>query len=108
MSQFSEGQISEFQPYSKFPSNFKDISFWAPTNEPHDNDIFDLVRDVAGDLVESVARVDKFVHPKTSRTSLCYRIHYRSMDRSLTNEELGVLQEQIKIRLVSDISAEIR
>ena len=25
--------------------------------------------------------VDKFTHPKTNRTSLCFRITYRSMDR---------------------------
>jgi len=66
----------------------------------HDNDFCDLVRDVAGDLVEDVSivrismvifslcklsdslpQIDKFTHPKTQRTSLCYRINYRSMDR---------------------------
>jgi hypothetical protein len=26
-------------------------------------------------------QIDSFVHPKTNRTSLCYRINYRSMDR---------------------------
>ncbi len=36
---------------------------------------------VAGDLVECVEVVDKFTHPKTNRTSLCFRITYRSMDR---------------------------
>jgi len=107
-SQFQEGKISSFQPYSKFPSNWKDISFWAPQQDVHDNDIFDLVRDVAGDIVENVSCVDKFVHPKTNKRSFCYRVHYRSMDRSLSNEELAVLQEQIKGRLASDFHAEIR
>lgn len=56
VSQFSKGVVSTFRPYSKYPTNWKDISFWTE-EELHDNDIFDLVRDVAGDLVESVTCV---------------------------------------------------
>eukprot|EP00954_Amorphochlora_amoebiformis_P003047 238894-Amorphochlora_amoeboformis.AAC.1 len=44
------------------------------------------VRDEAGDLVEGVQLIDQFKHPKTNRESRCYRINYRSMERSLTNE----------------------
>ncbi|KAK0197104.1 hypothetical protein F5146DRAFT_28747 [Armillaria mellea] len=82
LSQFKQGEISKFKPYSKYPSCFKDVSFWTAQNTSvHENDFCDLVRDVAGDLVEDVKKIDSFVHPKTNRTSLCYRINYRSMDR---------------------------
>ena len=56
VSQFTEGMVSPFRHYSKYPTNWKDISFWSE-GELHDNDVFDLVRDVAGDLVENVACV---------------------------------------------------
>lgn len=47
--------ISTFKPYSKYPPCFKDISFWLPESEEfHNNDLFEVVRDVAGDLVEEV------------------------------------------------------
>lgn len=36
--------------------------------------------------------IDEFVHPKTGRASKCFRVNYRSMERSLTNEEVDVLQ----------------
>ena len=43
-----------FKPYSKYPPCFKDVTFWLPGEGFHNNDMFELVRDVAGDLVEEV------------------------------------------------------
>ncbi|KAH9484261.1 Phenylalanine--tRNA ligase, mitochondrial [Psilocybe cubensis] len=109
LSQFKQGQINVFQPYSKYPSCFKDVSFWVPREfNLHENDFCDLVRDTAGDLVEDVKRIDQFVHPKTNRTSLCYRINYRSMDRSLSNEEINHVQSQVVARLKEQFGVEIR
>jgi phenylalanyl-tRNA synthetase beta subunit len=39
-----------------------------------------------------VELIDEFMHPKTGRASKCFRVNYRSMERSLTNEEVDVLQ----------------
>lgn len=55
-SQFQPGQLSTFQPYSRYPACFKDISFWAPEGF-HENIFCDIVRDVAGDLVSDVQLV---------------------------------------------------
>jgi phenylalanyl-tRNA synthetase alpha chain len=80
--QFSPGRITHFEPFSRYPSCTKDISFWLPEQGSfHPNDLFELVRDIAGDLVEDVKLVDSFVHPKTKRESHCYRITYCSMER---------------------------
>ena len=57
LSQFSKDAISTFKPYSKYPGSWKDISFWSGDGNLHDNDVFDLVRDTAGDLVENVTCV---------------------------------------------------
>ncbi|PBK96863.1 phenylalanyl-tRNA synthetase [Armillaria gallica] len=109
LSQFKQGEISKFKPYSKYPSCFKDVSFWTAQDiSVHENDFCDLVRDVAGDLVEDVKKIDSFVHPKTNRTSLCYRINYRSMDRSLSNEEANVVQQEVVSRLKEQFRVEIR
>ncbi len=103
-SQFKDGSIVEFRPYSKYPPVFKDITFWTSNsddiepigNEFVENDFFDVVRSIAGDLVEKIQLIDSFTHPQTGRSSRCYRISYRSMDRSLTNEEIDALQFKIR------------
>lgn len=58
LAQFSEGRLGTFKPYSAYPPCYKDVSFWTdPEQKVHENDLCDLVRDIAGDVVESVQRV---------------------------------------------------
>lgn len=54
------------QPLSKYPPLHNDISFWLPEEGASfdQNDFFELVRSVGGDLVERVTLVDDFQHPK--------------------------------------------
>lgn len=112
--QFQEGKIISFQPYSKYPPCFKDVSFWLNhgdgdgTASFHVNELNDLLRQLGGDLIETVELVDQFTHPKTSRESHCYRITYRSMDRSLTNQEIDALQEQVRDKIQAELDVELR
>jgi phenylalanyl-tRNA synthetase alpha chain len=107
-SQFAKaGEIVQFKPYSKYPPCYKDISFWI-TDDFHINDFNELVRGIAGDLVEQMELIDNFTHPKSNRTSHCYRIFYRSMDRSLTNEEIDELQEQVREKAETKLKLKLR
>ena len=45
---------------------------------------------------EAMELIDEFTNPKKGKTSKCYRITYRSMDRSLTNEEIDGLQFKVR------------
>ena len=74
----------------------------------HENDVMEIVRDVAGTLAEDVKLVDEFVHPKTGRKSLCYRINYRSLERTLTNEEVNKMHDEVTARLARDLGIELR
>lgn len=107
--QFSPGQINTFSMFSRYPACTKDISFWLPIDSQfHENDMMDMVRETAGDLVEGVKLIDSFTHPKTGKTSHCYRINYCSMDRNVTNEEINTLQEQVRTRAVSQLGVTLR
>jgi len=105
--QFKAGAISTFKPYSKFPPVFKDIAFWCPPAY-EENDFNELARSVAGDLVERVENIDTFENPKTGKTSNCYRVTYRSMDRSLTDVEINALQDDLRAKAAETLAVELR
>lgn len=111
-SQFRKGVISTFKPYSKYPGSARDVAFWLPNEKDfqdiHANDVMEIVRTVAGDLVENVKLVDQFTHPKKGKKSLCYRINYQSMDRNITNTEVNQLQSEVAKQLVQRFGVEIR
>jgi phenylalanyl-tRNA synthetase alpha chain len=103
----TDGGFVTFKPYSKYPPCYKDISFWILDREAfHINDFYDMVRQVAGEWIESVQLVDVFDKPH--KTSHCYRITYRSMDRSLTNREIDLLQSQIRLRAEQQLKVDLR
>lgn len=112
-SQFKKNQISTFKPYSKYPGSVRDISFWLPklddgVLELHENDLMEIVRENAGDLVESVKLVDEFTHPKTGKRSQTYRINYQSMDRNVTNTEVNEMNDKSRDELVSKFGVQLR
>ncbi|KAN0071254.1 hypothetical protein V8E54_010685 [Elaphomyces granulatus] len=120
LSQFTAGEITRFEPFSKHPACYKDVAFWLNSSASsggsaaggampfHENDVMEIVRDVAGDLVEDVKLVDEFTHPNTDRKSLCYRVNYRSLERTLTNKETNDLHNRVRERLVERAGVELR
>lgn len=105
--QFKAGQLGiKFKPFSKFPPCFKDISFWI--NESFtENNLCEVVRGIAGDLVEEVKLIDDFTNKK-GLTSNCFRIAYRSMERSLTDEEINQLQSKVREEVQTKLNVTLR
>ncbi|KAJ1922270.1 phenylalanyl-tRNA synthetase alpha subunit, mitochondrial [Mycoemilia scoparia] len=109
LDQFQPGKISTFKSFSRHPACTKDVSFWLPSDAQfHENDFMDTVREIAGDLAEDVKLIDKFKHPKTGKTSHCYRINYCSMDRNVTNEEINKIQNELRQVVTDKFGVELR
>jgi phenylalanyl-tRNA synthetase alpha chain len=103
LDQFKAGDMStRFKPYSSYPAVCKDVSFWVndvPSNGApfHENDVHEVAREVASDLVERVECIDTYA--RDGRTSLCFRVTFRSMERSLTHTEINELYHEMRARL---------
>jgi phenylalanyl-tRNA synthetase alpha chain len=100
----------KFVEVSKYPPVIRDISFIVPkTFTP--NDYFDLVRDIAGDLVEQVELIDQYENDTkfgADKKSYAYRVTYRSNDRTLTNEEVDVMHHALEKKTVEEFGATVR
>ncbi|XP_061876790.1 phenylalanine--tRNA ligase, mitochondrial [Entelurus aequoreus] len=103
-------QAVRFQALSKYPPLHNDISFWLPADRRNfdANDFYELVRAIAGDLVEKVSLVDDFTHPKSGRRSHCFRIVYRHTERTLSQREVGLVHQTIERSAESELGVEVR
>lgn len=100
-------QSFQFKPFSRFSPCYKDVSFWV---EPgfSSNDLHEVVRSICSDLVEKVALIDTFTNNKTGQTSHCYRLTYRSMDRTFTNEEVNKIHFKLREEITQNLPVQMR
>lgn len=99
-----------FVEVSKYPAAVRDISFVVPSSFVP-NDYFDLVRETAGDLVEDVKLIDKYENEAKfgkDMVSYAYRIIYRSVERTLTSEEVDALHKKLEVATTASFSATVR
>lgn len=104
LDQFKNGP-TKFVPYSKYPVCYKDISFWC--KEYNHNDFCEIVRDIGGDLIESVNLIDEYEKEGKGK-SYCFRINYQAVDKTLENNEINTLQEAIRKIASEKLNLELR
>ncbi len=101
---------STYQEVSKYPPVTRDISFIvAKTFTP--NDYFDLVRDIGGDLIEEVSLLDSYENDAkfgADKMSYAYRIIYRSIERTLTSDEVDALHKELEAETTKQFEATVR
>ncbi|CAI9740414.1 phenylalanine--tRNA ligase, mitochondrial-like [Octopus vulgaris] len=96
-----------YKPVSQFPQCLNDISFWLPDNY-EENNFYELVREIGGNMVEQVFRVDEFYHSKKKRHSHCYRIVYRHLLKTLTQQEVNLVHQNIEQAVAQRLGGEVR
>lgn len=101
---------SKFKEVSKFPATSRDISFIIDKNI-NLNNYYEIVRDFADNLIEEVKLVDEFENEEKfgkDKKSYTFRIVYRSPERTLTNEEINKIQEEIREETKKQLNVVLR
>jgi len=101
---------SKFIEVSKYPPIVRDISF-VVKNDFIPNDYFDFVRETAPGIVEQVELLDKYENVAKfgqDKISYAYRITYRSLDRTLTTEEINQIHKKLEEETAKIFKGEIR
>lgn len=107
-SQMKLGQ--KYKEVSKFPPVLRDISFIVGKDFVL-NDYFDLVREVGEEMVEQVEVIDKYENAEkfgTDKLSYTFRITYRHLEKTLTNEEVNEVHAKLEDRTEKEFGAQIR
>ncbi|MFA7252266.1 MAG: hypothetical protein WC027_00175 [Candidatus Paceibacterota bacterium] len=101
---------SKFKAVSKYPETFRDISFVIDKNI-NLNNYYEIVRDFAENLIEEVKLIDEYESEEkfgAGKKSYTFRIVYRSHERTLTNDEVNKIQDQIIAKTKGDLQAVVR
>jgi phenylalanyl-tRNA synthetase alpha chain len=98
----------KYKPISIYPQCINDLSMWMNKTIIDPLDFYDLVRSIGGDLIEQVMLIDQFYHKKKQKNSQTYRIIYRSMDRTLTKNEINMIHKDIENHCRKQFDVEIR
>lgn len=101
---------SKYKEVSKYPATSRDISFVIDKNI-NLNNYYEIVRDFSDNLIEEVKFIDNYEDEQKfgkDKKSYTFRIVYRSPERTLTNEEINKIQEEIREKTKQDLNAILR
>jgi phenylalanyl-tRNA synthetase beta chain len=104
---------SGFKPYSMFPAVDRDLAFFVETCVTVAA-LERLMRKTAhrshGSLLASVELFDEYrgEHVPAGQRSLAFRLVYRASDRTLTDEEVNPIHQDIREALVAQFSVNLR
>lgn len=100
----------EYCEVSKYPPVIRDISFIV-NKRFQPNIYFDMVRDIANDIVEEVLLIDEYENDEKfgiDKKSYAYRITYRSIEKTLTSDVINALHKEIEKQTLEQFSGEVR
>jgi len=101
---------SKYREVSKYPAISRDISF-VINKDINLNNYYEIVRDFGENLIEEVKLIDSYEDEKKfgkDKKSYTFRIVYRSPERTMTNDEVNKIQEEIREKTKEELDAILR
>jgi phenylalanyl-tRNA synthetase beta chain len=102
-------KLTEFVPLPVFPAATRDLAM-VVDESARAEELVSTIRSQAGALAETVEVFDVYTGAQIGqgRKSIAIAIVFRAPERSLSNEEIDELQQNIVSRLIKNFNAEIR
>ena len=101
---------SRYKEVSKYPATTRDVSFIIEKSV-NLNNYYEIIRDCAGNLIEEVKLLDSYENKEKfgeDKKSYTFRIVYRAPERTLTNEEINKIQNEIREKTKKELNAALR
>ncbi len=101
---------SKYKEVGHYPEITRDISFIVDKSVSLNN-YYEIIRDFANDLIEEIKLLDTYENEEKfgkDKISYTFRIVYRSPERTLTSEEVNVIQDKIRKKTETDLNATLR
>jgi phenylalanyl-tRNA synthetase alpha chain len=113
LNQFVNGQLSKYKAFSKYPPTYRDSSFWVPrgmleSDEEVQKFQFECMKMAGPNGLENIELVDRFIHPREGRMSVCFRYTYRGIEKTLTADECNDVHNGIVNAYIESIGGELR
>lgn len=101
---------SKYKEVSKYPAVERDISFVIDKNI-NLNNYYELARDIGGTIIEEVKLMDSYENDEKfgkDKKSYTFHIVYRSLEKTLINEEVNIIHDKITEKTKQELNAQIR
>ncbi|MDW7675462.1 MAG: phenylalanine--tRNA ligase subunit beta [Bacillota bacterium] len=101
--------IKRYTPLPKHPATDRDLALLIKEGESA-QDIIDVIKEAAGELLVDVTLFDQYkgAQIKEGYKSLAFNLVYQANDRTLTDEEINSLQNQVRQAVTEKLGAELR
>lgn len=107
---FSLPQVQpRFQALPQFPDAYRDVALIVAQEVPF-ADLEQAIRKLKNPLLAEIHIFDQYCGPQipAGKKSLAFRLRYRSPERTLTDQEVETLHQQVIRSLVQEFGAEAR
>ncbi len=91
--------LGMFRPFSAYPFVTRDIALWVPENTTPES-VEASIQKEAGPLCVRITKFDEF--KKEGRVSYAFRLVFQSYERTLTDEEVTPLMENVTMSVTKE------
>ena len=102
-------QVPKFSSYSTYPASDRDLAFFAPIKVTV-SELEKVINKAGKGLLNSVELFDEYrgENVPTGQRSLAFRLVYRASDRTLTENEIEPVHNQVRSALVEKFGVNLR